>query len=95
MERAHRQVLCRRGTQRLVLGLGVERRAALAARVDRAAVVVLARLLDARVLIGDGGGANARRDYPRGGASIRALDRRGPERRANRALDELGSREQR
>ena len=45
--------------------------------------------------LGDGGGANARRDYPRGGASIRALDRRGPERRANRALDELGSEEQR
>ena len=45
--------------------------------------------------LGDGGGANARRDYPRGGASIRALDRRGPERRANRALDELGSKEQR
>ena len=28
---------------------------------------------------GDGGGANACRDYPRGGASICALDRRGPE----------------
>ena len=27
----------------------------------------------------DGGGANACRDYPRGGASICALDRRGPE----------------
>ena len=27
--------------------------------------------------------------------AIRALDRRGPERRANRALDELGSKEQR
>ena len=45
--------------------------------------------------LGDGGGANARRDYLRGGASVCALDRRGPERRANRALDELGSREQR
>ena len=39
---------------------------------------------------GDGGGANARRDYLRGGASICALDRRGPERRAKRTLDELG-----
>ena len=45
--------------------------------------------------LGDGGGANARRDYPRGGASVCALDRRGPERRANRALDELGLWEQR
>ena len=44
---------------------------------------------------GDGGGANARRDYPRGGASVCALDRRGPEQCANRALDELGSEEQR
>ena len=33
--------------------------------------------------------ANARRDYPRGGASRCALDRRGPEKCANRALDEL------
>ena len=39
--------------------------------------------------------ANARRDYPRGGASVCALDRRGPERRANRALDELRLWEQR
>ena len=45
--------------------------------------------------LGDGGGANARRDYPRGGASVCALDRRGPERRANRALDELRMKEQR
>ena len=39
--------------------------------------------------------ANARRDYPRGGASRCALDRRGPEQCANRAHDELGSKEQR
>ena len=38
---------------------------------------------------GDGGGANARRDYLRGGASICALDRRGPERRAKKALNVL------
>ena len=44
---------------------------------------------------GGGGGANARRDYLRGGTSICALDRRDPERRAKRALDELRLKEQR
>ena len=48
--------------------------------------------------LGDGGGANACWDYPRGGASVCALEgsiARGPERRANKVLDELGLWEQR
>ena len=71
-------------------------RGAYAAAQSATAALAHARWpLGAAGRLGDGGGANARRDYPRGGASVCALDRRGPERRAKRALDELGQKEQR
>ena len=71
-------------------------RGAYAAAQSATAALAHARWpLGAAGRLGDGGGANARRDYPRGGASVCALDRRGPERRANKALDELGLWEQR
>ena len=66
-------------------------RGAYAAAQSATAALAYARWpLGAAGRLGDGGGANARRDYPLGGASIRALDRRGPERRAKKALNVLG-----
>ena len=80
----------------MMIGLLLDARGTCAAAQSATAALAHARWpLGAAGRHGDGGGANARRDYPRGGASICALDRRGPERRANRALDELGSKEQR